>query len=98
MVRPSCPRFHESAHRADRAQALLPDNLSIETNRAHALMFLGSARDSTALYLAYKGKPMSEQDSRLWERVIAEDFAEFRKAGLKHPMMADIEKKLGVAR
>ena len=26
---------------ADRAHALLPDNLPIETNRAHALMFLG---------------------------------------------------------
>jgi hypothetical protein len=27
---------------------------------------------------------------------IAEDFAEFRKAGLTHPMMADIEKELGL--
>ena len=41
---------------------------------------------------------MSEQDSKLWERVIADDFAEFRKAGLTHPMMADIEKELGVSR
>jgi hypothetical protein len=31
------------------------------------------------------------------ERVIVEDFAQFRKAGLKHPMMADIEKELGVS-
>jgi hypothetical protein len=29
---------------------------------------------------------------------IAEDFAEFRKAGLTHPMMADIEKELGISR
>jgi len=28
---------------------------------------------------------------------IAEDFAEFRKAGLTHPMMAEIEKELGVS-
>jgi hypothetical protein len=34
---------------------------------------------------------------RLWEHVIAEDFAEFRKAGLTHPMVADIEKELGVS-
>ena len=46
---------------------------------------------------AYKGKPMSEQDARLWEQCIAEDLAEFRKAGLTHPMMADIEKELGVS-
>ena len=83
---------------ADRAHALLPDDLAIETNRAHALMFLGREEESRALYFAHKGKPISEQDGRLWERVIVEDFAEFRKAGLTHPMMADIEKELGVSR
>jgi TPR repeat protein len=82
---------------ADRAHALIPDNLSIETNRAHALMFLERGEDCKALYLAYKSKPMSEQEATLWERVIAEDFAEFRKAGLTHPMMADIEKELGIS-
>ena len=82
---------------AEQAHALLPDNLSIETNRAHALMFLERGEDCKALYLAYKGKPMSEQDARLWEHVIVKDFAEFRKAGLTHPMMADIEKELGVS-
>ena len=30
---------------ADRAHALLPDDLAIETNRAHALMFLGHEED-----------------------------------------------------
>jgi hypothetical protein len=49
------------------------------------------------LYLVYDGKVLSEQDPRLWERAIAEDFAEFRKAGLTHPVMADIEKELGVS-
>src|SRR5262249_26602002 len=82
---------------ADRAHALLLDDLGIETNRAHALMFVEGGKESKALYLAYKGKPMSEQDARLWERVIADDFAEFRKAGLAHPMMADIERELGVS-
>ena len=61
-------------------------------------MFLGRGNESKKLYLSHKGKPVSEQDSRLWERVIADDFTEFRKAGLTHPMMADIEKRLGVSR
>jgi TPR repeat protein len=82
---------------SDRAHALLPDDLGIETNRAHALMFVEGGEKCKALYLAHKGKPVSEQDVRLWERVIAEDFAEFRKAGLTHPMMAEIEKVLGVS-
>jgi hypothetical protein len=61
-------------------------------------MFLERGEACKSLYLAYKGKPMSEQEGTLWERVIAEDFAGFRKAGLTHPMMADIEKELGVSR
>jgi hypothetical protein len=35
--------------------------------------------------------------NRPWEYVIVEDFAEFRKAGFTHPMMADVEKELGVS-
>jgi uncharacterized protein len=89
--------FRKALVVAGRAHALLPDNLAIETNRAHALMFLGRGKESKALYLAYKGKPLSKQDAKLWERVIAEDFAELRKAGLRRPMMADIEKELGVS-
>jgi TPR repeat protein len=82
---------------ADRARSLFRDDLMIETNRVHAVMFLGRGEESKALYLAHKGEPLSEQDARLWERIIVEDFAEFRKAGLTHPMMADIEKELGVS-
>jgi TPR repeat protein len=86
---------------ADRAHSLLPDNtniLTIESIRAHALLFLGYREESTALYLAHKGKPIpGRQDGKLWERAIAEDFAYFRKAGLTRPMMADIERELGVS-
>jgi TPR repeat protein len=91
-------QFTKALTVADRAHALFPDDLGIETYRAHVLMFVGRGEEAKALYLAYKGKAMSGQDERLWERVIAEDFAEFRKAGLMHPMMADIEKELGVSR
>src|SRR5262249_6438968 len=89
--------FRKALTAADRAHSLLPATRAIESNRAHALMFLGRGEDSKALYLAYKGKPLSGQDAQLWERAIVEDFAEFRKAGLTHAMMADIEKELGVS-
>src|SRR6516164_2285299 len=83
---------------AERAHAFIPDDHRFEISRAHALMFLERGEESKALYLAHKGKLISEQDGqRLWERVIAEDFAEFRKVGLTHPMMAEIEKELGVS-
>jgi TPR repeat protein len=90
-------QFTKALTISNRAHALFPDDFTIEANRAHALMFLERGKESKALYLAHKGKPVSEQDARLWEHVIVEDFAEFRKAGLTHPMMADIEKELGVS-
>jgi TPR repeat protein len=89
--------FTKALTASDRAHALLPDDLGIETNRAHAFMFVERGKESKALYLAHKGKPVSEEDAKPWERAIVEDFAEFRKAGLTHPMMADIEKELGVS-
>ena len=50
---------------ADRADALIPDNLEIETNRAHALMFLGREEEAKALYLTHKGEPVLGQ-GKLW--------------------------------
>ena len=35
--------------------------------------------------------------ARLIRKSIVEDFAQLRKAGLTHPMMADVEKELGVS-
>ena len=52
-------------------------------------------RDVSALGQKRQGKPVA--GGRLWERVLVEDFAEFRKTGLTHPMMADIEKELAVS-
>jgi tetratricopeptide (TPR) repeat protein len=83
---------------AERAHALHPGNLNIEANRAYALMFLGREEEAKSLYLAHKREPVEEEDNKLWERVVATDFADLRKAGLTHPMMADIEKELGVSR
>jgi hypothetical protein len=61
-------------------------------------MFTGHDEEAKALYLAHKGEPVAGADNKLWERVIAEDFAQFRKAGLTDPMMADIEKELRISR
>ena len=90
--------FDTALSALERAHALLPADLMIETNRAHALMFLGREEEARVLYLAHKGERLSQEDSRSWERATADDFAEFRKAGLAHPMMGEIEKQLGVAR
>jgi hypothetical protein len=61
-------------------------------------MFMGHDEEAKALYLAHKKEPVSGETNKLWEQVIAEDFANFREAGLTNPMMADIEKELGISR
>ena len=90
-------QFTTALAAAERNHALFPDNLTIVPNRAHAHMFMEHNEEAKALYLAHKGE-VFDQSGELWERVIGQDFAEFRKAGLTHPMMADIEKELGVSR
>src|SRR5262249_34733678 len=68
--------FPKALATSDRGHTLLPHDLSIETNRAHALMFLGRGDEAKTLYLAHKGQPMSEANNTIWERVITQDFVE----------------------
>jgi TPR repeat protein len=89
--------FSKALTVADRAHALLPDSLAIDATRADALMFMGHDEEAKAVYLAHKGEGIKE-NNWVWEQNVAEEFAQFRKAGLTHPMMADVEKKLGISR
>ena len=90
-------KFSEALDAANRAHTFLPNSLSIETMQAHALMFLGRRDEANALYLAHKGEPIPELNNKLWEQTIADDFEAFRKEGVTNPMMADVEKELGIS-
>jgi predicted Zn-dependent protease len=59
---------------ADRALSITPNELGIETNRAHALMFLGCNREAMTLYLAHKGERVAAGANKPWQQVFAEDF------------------------
>jgi hypothetical protein len=59
-------------------------------------MFIGRGDEAKALYLAHKGE-INKVHNTEWESRIADDFAEFRKVGLTHPMMA-VEKELSISR
>jgi tetratricopeptide (TPR) repeat protein len=76
---------------ADDAIAVAPDEIWIQTNRAHALMFLGRTDEARAVYLKYRGV-QNVQDKKPWETVILADFAELRKQSLSRPLMNEIEK------
>jgi TPR repeat protein len=90
--------FTSALSASERAHKLSPDDLIIETNRAHALLFLGRTGEARALYLTYKTKPTSPNGGKLWDAAIADDFVELRKAGLAHPLMPEIQQRLGGAR
>jgi tetratricopeptide (TPR) repeat protein len=78
----------------ERSLALQAGDLTAELNRAHALMYLDRGAEALAAYEAHKADLFS--DNKPWGQQVAEDFAELRKAGREHPLMAEIEAALGI--
>jgi tetratricopeptide (TPR) repeat protein len=68
--------------------------LPMETNRAHALMFLGRTQEAEALYLKYRGQKISPGSDKTWNQAILEDFVALEGEGLKSPEIARVQKLL----
>ena len=83
------PRALEAANEADR---LLPGQLWIKANRAHALMFAGQADEARQEYRSHKGELVA--DGQEWAQWILSDFDALRKAQIIHPLMDEIEASL----
>ena len=79
----------------NRAHDLLPDNLYIEINRAHALLLTGHRDEAQAIYVAHKGQPISLTDDTMWEDVIAGDIEGLRAAGVEDSAFSEILQTLG---
>lgn len=88
--------FDEAIKAAERAHALAPDLLWIETNRAHALLFVGRVAEARKVYAAHKGARMKLGSDKTWDDVIVEDFDAFTEAGRIHPAFAEIVAGLGI--
>jgi hypothetical protein len=90
-------RFDEARVAAENALALDSSQRWIETNLAHALMFLGEIEAADALYLGNRGLKVHDGQV-LWEDAVLDDFKKLREVGLHHPHMAKVESALrGVA-
>jgi TPR repeat protein len=80
-----------------RAHSLAPDVIWYEGNHAHALMFLGRVTEARELYLSHEhdsdiGLPfVGLNDRKSWRGATIADFAEFRSAGLTHPLMDEVQ-------
>ncbi|APE42294.1 hypothetical protein BOO69_01845 [Sulfitobacter alexandrii] len=70
------------------ALAAAPDNHRVAAHLAYALMFGGQDAEAREIFLAHRE---SEIDGEPWETVVRQDFETFRKVGLDHPLMADVE-------
>jgi tetratricopeptide (TPR) repeat protein len=80
---------------SERSLALRPGDLTAELNRAHALMYLDRGAEALTIYEKHKADLFS--DNTPWTGMVADDFAEFRKAGHPHPLMGKVEAALGIA-
>ena len=86
--------FPKALEAADTAIADAPEQLWLQLNRAHALMFLGDTEEARALYLRYQGQRNVVGD-KSWEQAITADFAELQAKGITHPLMVEIEASFG---
>ena len=80
---------------SERAMALQPDVLWIETNRAHALLLLGRTKLAVAAYIAHKAETLP--DNSKWDDAILKDFGEFRKRKLDRSHLRQVEEALAAA-
>ena len=85
--------FEGALATAEKALSLQPYNLVPAANKAHALMFLGRAKEARELYLIYKGQRIAE-GAGLWEDEILKDFDKLENAHVTHPQTAEIRKAL----
>ena len=81
---------------SERARALAVGQTWIETNRAHALVFLGRLEEARQIYRAHRGARLASETSRTWEDMLADDFEELRKRGLTHAAFDEIATELGL--
>ncbi|AWB08188.1 hypothetical protein A6A40_24495 (plasmid) [Azospirillum humicireducens] len=64
-----------------------PSELWVLTNAAHAAMFLGTIEASLERHRRYRAAKVN--DAQTWVEAVRDGFAEFRKAGLSNPAMAE---------
>jgi tetratricopeptide (TPR) repeat protein len=69
-------------------------DLHIDTNRAHALLFLGRTSEADAIYLGNRGKKMASNSNQTWDEVILKDFDDLEKGGINSPEFARLRKLL----
>ncbi len=79
---------------AELGKSLDEADLHIDTNRAHALLFLGRVPEADAIYLGNIGKKMAPGSDEVWNAAVLQDFDDLEKGGLISPEFARLRKLL----
>jgi tetratricopeptide (TPR) repeat protein len=77
----------------ERASNEKAGDIGLQTNHAHALLFLGRTEEARQIYGKYVGQKIPGTN-KSWEQVILEDFDDLEKNGLKSPEFAKIREML----
>jgi tetratricopeptide (TPR) repeat protein len=80
--------FSGSLASSDEAIKLNPKDLAAQTNRAHALLFLGRTKDAETVYLGHRGEKVFANSDEKWDDAILADFDDLSKAGITNPEFA----------
>jgi hypothetical protein len=86
--------YAEALASSEEGKKIAPSDLFLDTNRAHALLFLGRNQEAEAIYLGNRGKKFSADGKEIWEDAILDDFDTFQKAGITNPEMDKVRKLL----
>jgi len=83
---------------SDAGLALQADSLSLQTNRAHALLLLGREKEALGLYRSHIGKVIQNSRKPLWQDEILDDLKAFDQLGLKDPRFAAVRQMMEAAK
>lgn len=64
-----------------------PSHLPLDTNLAHALLFLNRLEEAKQVYFQHMGKPLA---GKTWQAIILDDFDQFEQWDITHPEMTTI--------
>jgi tetratricopeptide (TPR) repeat protein len=86
--------FADALASSDEAIKLNPKDLAAQTNRAHALLFLGRTKDAEAVYFGHRGEKVFANSDEKWEDAILTDLDDLSKAGITNPEFARLRAAL----
>lgn len=88
--------FRGALTASEAGRRVAPDDIRLDTNRAHALLFLNRLTEAESLYRRHSGRRMA--NDTLWDDVILDDLRQLEEAGLTHRAMSRVRALLKPSR